>query len=82
MNLHKHIPNNFLKIKAIPNSQTTKLVEKDNHLILYLKSPPEKDKANLELIKFFKKEFGLRVEIKSGKRSRNKVIEIRKKKKN
>ena len=76
MNLTNHIHNNLLKIKVIPNAKETKLVEENNRLKLYIKAVPEKDKANRELIKFVKKEFNLRVEIKSGKKSREKVLKI------
>ena len=63
---------NLLKIKVVPNSKRTEF--KDGKI--YLKSPPEKNKANKELIKFFKKHFNLKVEIKSGIKSREKVLKI------
>ncbi|MFH1682652.1 MAG: DUF167 domain-containing protein [Candidatus Woesearchaeota archaeon] len=74
MNLQ--IKNNLLKIKVIPNSSRTELQETPEGLKLYLKAVPEKGKANAEVIKFFKKEFGLKVEIKSGEKSREKVLRI------
>ena len=61
-----------MKIKVIPNAKEDKLVGDT----LYLKAVPEKDKANKALIKFFKKNLHLNVRIKSGEKSRNKVIEI------
>lgn len=76
MDLNKHIQNGKLKIKVIPQSGRTELVEEAGKLKLYLKSAPEKNKANLELIKFFKKEFKVSVRIKSGETSREKVLEI------
>lgn len=76
MELGHHINNSFLKLKVIPNSSRTELKEENNQLRLYLKTVPEKGKANKEVIKFFKKEFGLRVEIKSGEKSREKVLRI------
>ena len=69
MNIFK---DNLIKIKVIPNSSRTELVGNK----LYLKAVPEKGKANKEIIKFFKKEFNLKVEIKSGERSRDKILEI------
>ena len=75
MNIAKYINNGLIKIKAIPNAKENKLVE-DNGLRLYLHSPPEKDKANLEIIKFFKKEFGLKVKIEAGLRNREKVLRV------
>lgn len=76
LNLSNHIKNGFLQIKVIPNAPQTKLVETETRLKLYLKAPPEKGKANQELIKFFKKEYGLRVEVKSGEKSREKTLKI------
>jgi uncharacterized protein (TIGR00251 family) len=53
------------------------LVEENGKLKLYFKTVPDKNKANLELIKFFKKKFSLKVEIKSGlKSSRGKVLRV------
>jgi len=76
LTLPNHLNNNLLKLKVIPNSSQTKLIEENSQLKLYLKSVPEKDKANKELVKFFKKEFDLRVEIKSGMKSREKMLRI------
>ncbi|MBU1111469.1 MAG: DUF167 domain-containing protein [archaeon] len=81
--LKQYINNNLLKLKVIPNSSKLELVEeipentKQKPLLkLYLKAVPDKNKANLELIKFFKKEYQLKVEIKSGTKSREKTIRI------
>ena len=63
---------NKIKIRVIPNSKKTEL--KDDKL--YLKSPPEKNKANKELIKFFKKKLNMKVEIIQGKKSRDKTLKI------
>ena len=74
--LHKYIENSKIKIKVIPQAGRTGLVEENGKLKLYLKAAPEKNKANLELIKFFKKNYKLSVHIKSGGTSREKVLEI------
>ena len=74
--IQKYLKNNLLELKVIPNSSQTKLVEEESGLKLYLHAVPDKNKANLELIKFFKKELGLKVKIKSGMKSRNKVIHL------
>ena len=66
--------NNCLTIKVIPNAKISKAILEHNHLKIYLQAVPEKNKANLELIKFFKKEFGLKVLIQSGEKSREKVV--------
>jgi uncharacterized protein (TIGR00251 family) len=75
MNLTKHIKEGLLRIKVSPNARKTKLVE-DNGLRLYIKEIPDKNKANLALIKFFKKKFNLKVTIKSGMKSRDKVLKV------
>ncbi len=76
LDIQKYIANNLLHIKVIPSSGRTELKEENGKLKLYLKAPPDKNKANMELIKFFKKELGLVVEIKSGATSREKVLRI------
>ncbi|MBU0457591.1 MAG: DUF167 domain-containing protein [Nanoarchaeota archaeon] len=68
--------NNLLEIKVIPNSNRTELKEENDQLKLYLQAPPEKNKANTALIKFFKRDYHLNVKIKSGSKSRKKVLEI------
>ena len=76
MNIHKYLENGKLKIKVIPHSGRTELKEEYEKLKLYLKSAPEKGKANTELIRFFKKNYKISVRIKSGETSREKVLEI------
>jgi len=76
MDLTKWIKEGKLKLKVIPNSSKLELVEEEKGLKLYLQAVPDKNKANLELIKFFKKEFGMKVEIVSGLRSREKVLRL------
>ena len=45
-------------------------------LIIELNAAPENNKANIELIKFFKKEFKKNVRIVMGFTAREKVVEI------
>jgi uncharacterized protein len=63
-------------LRVTPNASRTELKEEDGKLKLYLQAVPEKGKANLAVVKFFKKEFGIKVEIKSGERSRDKVLRV------
>ena len=72
MDINKFVSDGLLKIRIIPNSKKTEL--KDDKL--YLKSAPEKGKANRELIKFFKKKLNMKVEIIQGKKSRDKTLKI------
>lgn len=76
MDINKYVQKGLVAIKVIPHAKQPKLIEENGHLKIYLTSIPEKDKANMELIKFFKKEFNLKVRIKSGMKSREKVLEI------
>lgn len=76
VDIKKYIFNKTIRLKVIPSSRQNKLIVENNQLKLYLKVAPEKNKANLGLIKFFQKEFHLQVEIKSGLKSRNKLVKI------
>lgn len=76
MNINNFIQDGKMKVKVIPQAGRTELIEEEGKLKLYLKSAPEKNKANLELIKYFKKKYKLSVRIKSGETSREKVLEI------
>ncbi len=73
------------KIKVIvkPNSAKNEILEYDEEKKAYkvaIKAAPEKGKANMELIKFFKKLTKKEVEIISGSRSRKKVLLLKKQK--
>ncbi len=76
MMLNKYVKNGTLSLHVTPHSSRNELVEENGGLKLYLHAPPEKDKANKELLKFFKKELGLRVEIISGMKCREKVVRV------
>ena len=65
-----------LKIKVKPNSGEQSVEKKENFYIVKLKSSPENNKANLELVKVLKKYFKKDVKIKSGFTSRNKILEV------
>ncbi len=69
-----------IKVKVKPNSSSSE-VEKIDALNYFvkLKSPPEDNKANIELIKLLAKYFNTdyhNIKIKRGKTLRNKLIEI------
>lgn len=69
-----------LTLKAVPSSGRQSLIrDKSGALKCYLKSPPERGKANAELIKFIAKELGLpqqALELVAGHTDRKKVIRI------
>jgi uncharacterized protein (TIGR00251 family) len=73
----------MLTIKAVPSSGKQSLTYDKNTNIFkcYLKSQPEKGKANLELIRFFSKLLNVTQEditILKGGSGRNKLIKINK----
>jgi uncharacterized protein (TIGR00251 family) len=70
----------MLKIKVKPNSRKQEIEEKSGFLLVSLKSPPENNLANLELIKLLSKHFSVpdnKIKILKGKSSRNKIIEVK-----
>jgi len=66
-----------LKIKAKPSSNKNKIVKMENGVFkIWIKSAPEKSKANKELQKYLKKITGIPIKITSGLTSENKTIEF------
>ncbi|HCW32691.1 MAG: hypothetical protein UT55_C0017G0002 [Candidatus Peregrinibacteria bacterium GW2011_GWE2_39_6] len=80
--MDKTIPR-YYRLKVIPKSSTTELVEimSDGTLKIRVAAPPEKGKANAELIKFLSNHFGVlktAITIVSGKSEPLKLIRITK----
>jgi uncharacterized protein (TIGR00251 family) len=67
----------IINIKVKPNSGKQEIVKTDKEYVIYLKSVPEDNNANIELIKMLKNYFKKEVRIKSGFTSRKKVVEIK-----
>ena len=66
------------KIIVKPNSKKTEITgEKDNSILLNVAAPADKNKANLEVIKFFTKLLKKKVGIASGLTSKEKIIEVK-----
>ena len=66
-----------LRIKVKPSSNKNKIVKMENGVFkIWLKSVPEKGKANKELQKYLKKITGIPIKITSGLTSENKIIEF------
>ena len=68
-----------MKIKVLvkPNSFQQKIVKVgENEYHIWLKEKPVENKANLELIRLFKKEINKIIKIKSGFNSKRKIIEV------
>ncbi len=71
----------YLRVKVIPKSPQSKLVEEmaDGTLKIRIAAPPEKGKANLELIKFLSQHFDYpknQIRIVSGKNDPLKLIKL------
>lgn len=71
----------IINVKVKPNSSKQKFENfGERRYLVYLKSPPENDKANIELINLLSKELGVppnSIKIKFGRNSDKKMIEIR-----
>ncbi|MBW2996398.1 DUF167 domain-containing protein [Candidatus Woesearchaeota archaeon] len=74
INLSPYIKDNKLKITVKPNSPKNQIKIEDNKVKLYIKAPPEKGKANKEVIKFFSKLLKKDIKIIAGLTSRQKLI--------
>ena len=64
------------KVIVKPNARQTRILSEENNVLrIAVAAPPEKNKANLVLVKFLSKKFG-RVRLVSGFNSRVKVFEL------
>ena len=80
MDINKYIEKNTLKIIVKPNSSKNKILNYNKEkkaLKIAIKAHPEKGLANKELIKFLSKLLKKKIEIKSGKTSKQKIIKIK-----
>ena len=68
--------NTYMEIKVKPNHPRFKIIHTTDPLTIELKSKPDKNQANIELIKMFTKILKTPVTIVSGKKSKNKKIKI------
>ncbi len=64
-----------IEIKVIPNSKTEEVIEAEP-LLVRVKEPPAKGKANKAVIKVLSRYFNANVRIVSGATSRKKIVEI------
>ncbi|MBI4015592.1 MAG: DUF167 domain-containing protein [Candidatus Aenigmarchaeota archaeon] len=64
-----------IEVKAKPGSKEEKAEFRDGKLIVFLKEPAEKGKANIALIKLLSGIFGS-ARIVSGVKSKKKVVEL------
>lgn len=66
----------IINVKVKTNSAEQRIEKKDDLYEVRLKSAPENNKANVELIKLLQKYFNKHVKIKSGTSSRKKIVEV------
>lgn len=76
--LEKLKKGDLLKVIVVPNSSKTAItgINEDESLKITISAPPEKDKANEELLKYLKKNHKLRAKIVKGSKTRKKTLEI------
>jgi uncharacterized protein (TIGR00251 family) len=77
--ISKYIQNNRLNIIVKPSSPENRILEFDESrqaLRVEIAAPPEKDRANREIIRFFSKILGKKVELAAGASSKRKVLRI------
>lgn len=75
--IEQYFKNNCLKIIVKPNSVSNEIIGFDSEkqaLKVSISAPADKNKANLEVIKFFSRLLKKRVRIKTGLTSREKVV--------
>jgi len=80
MDIEKYIKNNILKVIIKPSASKNEILSYDENkqsLRISIKAPPEKGKANVELIKFISKLLKKKVEIIKGIKNREKLLKIK-----
>ena len=79
MDIQQYIKTNHLKILVRPNSPKTEIVGWDSArdvLRVNIHAKPEDNEANIEVVKYFSKLLKKKVVIKSGLRSKEKLLFI------
>ena len=66
----------IIEVSVVPNSSAFKIIQKDGKIKVHLRSAPEKNKANLELIKELSALLGCTVSIISGQTSKRKKLRV------
>ncbi|MFC2134533.1 DUF167 domain-containing protein [Bacteroidota bacterium] len=78
MTVDDYIENSCLKIHVKPNSNKTQIKGYDDNkgLLVDVAASADKNKANVEVVKFFSKLLKKKVEIKKGMRNKDKLLLI------
>ncbi len=74
----EHLDSRYITIIARPNSPRTEIIRWDEERKAFrvnVKAPPDKGKANAEIVKYFSKKLKKKVVIKSGFTSKEKVLQ-------
>jgi uncharacterized protein (TIGR00251 family) len=66
----------IVEVAVVPKSGSFRITQKDGKLKIFLKSAPEDNKANFELITQLEKKLGCNVRLVSGAKSRHKKLDI------
>ena len=75
----EHVKGARLKIKVRPNAPKTEILgwdDEHSQLKIAVNAPPDKNKANQEILRFLSRLLKKKIRIISGSRSRTKVVEI------
>ena len=70
----------IIRVRVKPNSKKQEIKKINNNYIINLKSKPENNKANIELIKLLSKELKLpskNIKIIKGMKSKDKIVEVK-----
>ncbi len=77
MDIEKLISDNKIRIYVNPKSNKTEIIGiKDNRIKVNVKEPADKNKANIEVIKFFSRLLKKKVRIKNGLKSKEKTLSV------
>jgi len=79
IDVNKYIGNDYLLILVKPNSPKTEVIgwdEEKKVLRVNIHAKPEDNEANIEVVKYFSRLLKKKVSIKSGMRSREKLLHI------
>ncbi|NQU98760.1 DUF167 domain-containing protein [Candidatus Woesearchaeota archaeon] len=77
MEVNDYVVDSKLKIRVTPNAKKTEVKGvKDDLLLVNVAAPPDKNKANLEVVKYFSKLLKKKVKIKKGLKSKEKTLVI------
>ncbi|MBU0471814.1 MAG: DUF167 domain-containing protein [Nanoarchaeota archaeon] len=75
MDLERLIVNSRFRVRVFPNAKKNVLKGfKDNIVLVDIAAPADKNKANLEVVKFFSRLLKKKVSIKSGLKSKDKLL--------